>query len=239
MYDHEKRETSSGPLNTTWPLFSNLGSDHDEMKRYLTARNLSSYLAEQNGWYPSREANDTALRIVIPAMTKISGHVYWQARAVSPVVRIRYQSPTGPRQDAIILVKPDEEDEPMPCSLLVEGPMDALAGAMAGYPSVALMGMTPSRSTIDFLVQRLGRRPMLICLDAELEAKGNSIRLQLDLASRGIRTACVVLPKKDLAACSLEERAQSLTQAEKELRLNEKQKQKGRQQQIRGHRGKA
>lgn len=206
MYLHELQERKqTGPANTAWPEMSTDDRDYRAVQTYLAYRSLSFELAEDNGWYPSRNAQDYWLRVVIPAQTRERSHVYWQARAVSPEAKIRYQSPSGPRLDAIIQVNPSGGIEPV--SVITEGPMDALAAAMCGYRAFALMGITPPGSTLDFLKTKLHGRPALIVFDNEAYAKTQGIRTCVELASRGIRARpCPVDGAKDLAAMSIDKR---------------------------------
>lgn len=215
MYLHElaEREPQTKPMNSVWPEMSTAGRDVDAMRKYLEGRMLSFQLAEENGWYVSRDANDDWLRVVIPALCREANHAYWQARAINPEARIRYQSPSGPRLDAIIRVNPfsamdnavDESEnngpDTQPISVICEGPMDALAAAELGYISYALMGITPPGSTLDFLANKLQRRPALVIFDNEAYAKTQGILTCVALASRGIRSRpCSVDGSKDLAS---------------------------------------
>ena len=124
-----KLDRDKAPANTTWPLMSTSGVDLDASRAYLKERGLSWDLAEENGWYPSRNAMDSFLRIVIPALTTVKDHIYWQARAVSKNVHIRYQTPRGPRHGALVRVRALPDDEHTCEVVIVEGPLDALAVA--------------------------------------------------------------------------------------------------------------
>jgi len=200
-YPHEKRE-QTGPANTVWPEMSTNGLDNDDVKAYLKTRGLSYDLAESNGWYPSRCANDQFLRVVIPARTTLLTHVYWQARAVSHNVHVRYQSPSGPRHGALILVRAFPDDDR--CSeqvVVVEGPLDSLSVAACGYDSIALMGMRPGTEAIGHLKKLVDGRPALIVLDNEPEATRAAFDIAMQLASNGSRTNVENLRyAKDLAA---------------------------------------
>lgn len=205
VYTHDYvQHKIQGPMNTVWPLMSSSGVDHTDMKDYLVGRGLEFELAEQNGWYPSREAMDSFLRIVIPARTPQPGHVYWQARAVSANVHIRYQTPKGPRHGALILVRafPGNEvgDEPTEKIVIVEGPMDALAVAACGYDSIALMGMTPGKEATEHLIKLVDGRSSLVVLDNEPAAQSAAGHIALTLATAGTRSHIAKLHKvKDLA----------------------------------------
>ena len=193
QYFHERQtERDQASSNTVWPLMSTAGLDQTDCIDYLQDRGLSWELAEANGWYPSRNAMDRFLRVVIPAVSTKAGHVYWQARAVSSNVHIRYQTPRGPRHGALIFVWANalKQDNPEPTEkvVIVEGPMDALACAYCGYDAIALMGMTPGNLALDHLVKRVANRPALIVLDNETMAQVAAHTVAMKLASAGGRT---------------------------------------------------
>lgn len=211
VYRHERKtEQDQGPANTLWPLMTTDGLDLDDCKRYLKERGLSWALAEANGWYPSRSAMDSFLRIVIPARSALFGHVYWQARAVSENVHRRYQTPRGPRHGALIKVEVDplEIDPGVSDSVvIVEGPMDALACAACGYDSIAIMGITPGELAIAHLINMVDRRPALVVLDNEPLAQSEAGRIAMRLASSGGKAHVAKLgTAKDLAAIRFEKR---------------------------------
>ena len=207
FYPHEQRtERDQAATNTVWPLMSTNGVDVDDCKAYLKERGLSWELAEENGWYPSRNAMDNFLRIVIPAVSTQAGHVYWQARAVSQNIYIRYQTPRGPRHGALIVVNFDAQREyetrrNTKSVVIVEGPMDALAVAACGYDAIALMGMAPGALALSHLVKLVEKRPALIVLDNEPAAQAAAHSIAMCLASAGGKAHVEKLSyAKDLAA---------------------------------------
>ncbi len=211
QYAHEgyERKQTQTVLNNVWPELSSNGSDHDAMRYYLATRRLSAEVAEANVWYPTRKANDDFLRICIPCVTPVEGHVYWQARAVSPKAFIRYQSPKASRLDAVVRVQPLNEHgdryDAATC-VVVEGPMDALAAAACGYDSFALMGITPPQSTVEYLSSLINRRRTIVLLDNECEAAAKGVDIALYLASKGILVRQASPPRKDLAELTPERR---------------------------------
>ncbi len=210
-YQHERNERKpQGPLNQTWPTMSTNGRDADAMRRYLEARHLDVELAEHNGWYPSRNANDEYLRIVIPALTKTPEHIYWQARAIDPKAFIRYQSPKGPRADALIVIAACKGEVSKFC-VVVEGPMDGLAAAALGYDAIVTMGIAPPDSTIKQLEVYLEKRPTLVVFDSEPEATYCAIHLSMHLCGDGIKARVASLHTyNDLAKCPVQVRARFL-----------------------------
>jgi hypothetical protein len=185
---------------------------------YLLKRELDPELAQENGWFPSRNAGDSFLRIVIPCITHKTGHIYFQARDVTNKAYLRYQSPKGSRHEALCVIHPKQETRG---NVVVEGPLDALAAAGAGYTGYSLMGMKPSQATLMhlalLLTETCGKEacPILICLDRGEVA--NSIKVAAFLASQSLTTAVAELPEKDLAACLPKVREKFLHQSFKRL----------------------
>lgn len=176
----------------------------NKMVAYLINRGLSFALSQENGWYPSSQAGDHAARIVIPATSGNRANRFWQARAMDGNPK-RYQSPSAPRGDAIILVNPPKEPVgPLAAStedhwLIVEGPLDALAAAALGYHSIAWMGTEPNNFSLG-LTRKLIRGKILTML-ADRDAIGSMSRFMGHLASltRAARLLVPPVPWKDLA----------------------------------------
>lgn len=208
MYWHEQQERkpNTKPMNTSWPSMST----NTCVEEYLKSRNLNARLAVENGWYASYDAGDSYPRVVIPAVTHVTGHVYWQARDISGKATLRYQSPLGPRHEAFIAVEPKGKPKGV---VIVEGPCDALAAAGAGYLGLAMMGMVPSLTTIAHVslflaIKEYDTLPVLVIMDRGEAA--HSTRIATRLASDGITAKVAELPAKDLAACHPKTRQQFL-----------------------------
>ena len=219
-YTHEQQESKKNthPMCTALPPMT---VDRDAgllCNEYLLKRNLDPVLAQDNGWFPSREAGDSFLRIVIPCVTHKTAHVYWQARNVTGKAYLRYQSPKGPRHEALCVIHPEQETLG---NVVVEGPLDALAAAGAGYTGYSLMGMKPSQATLTHLALLLttseGHEALhtLICLDRGEVANG--IKVATFLASQSLPAAVAELPEKDLAECLPKVREKFLHQSFKHL----------------------
>ena len=105
-YEHEasERKPNVHPMCTSLPAQSVDVKAGSAAHNYLTDRHLSKSLARMNGWFVSTEAGDSFTRIVIPAVVHKAGHIYWQARDVTGKAFIRYQSPKGPRHEAVVRV---------------------------------------------------------------------------------------------------------------------------------------
>ena len=159
-YQHERECQAEVPrraFNQDLPACSSTWMP--DMRKYLSERHLSMEVALANGWYPSVDAGDKQIRIVIPA-TATPPNVFWQARLIDGQAHLgvslpikRYQSPHAPRGDAIIAVWPTTPGAASlaPCGavVLVEGPMCALAAAELGFTGIALMGNSPPHAAWD------------------------------------------------------------------------------------------
>jgi Toprim domain-containing protein len=179
------------------------------MDYYLTKRRLSFDLAKENGWYPSTEAGDNHIRIVIPATSRIPGNHYWQARAIDKGVEPRYQSPHASRGDAIVVVWPHLFNR-RSFGAVVEGPMDALAVAEAGCVGIALMGVMPPESALALTATMLSGYNAFLIFDRDQPGPAATRTLPF-LAARGVKIRLVdPYPAKDLAELKLEARKELL-----------------------------
>ena len=208
-YQHEvhERKPNTHPMCTELPPYEH--DLDDNMREYLKERNLDSDLAKANGWFFSCKAGDVFPRIVIPAVTWKPGHVYYQARDITGKAFIRYQSPKGPRHEAIIKVVPIDIDEHRPIGIVVvEGPCCSLAAAQAGYLGVALMGKMPSQATLAhlaLLIQDNAELPVLVLLDRD--CTNEAVRIVTFLASQGFNVKMGQFTQsKDLAELGQHER---------------------------------
>lgn len=164
MYDHERVERISldKPYSSCYPIRSNLSGAWDQARDYLKARGLNYMTAFDNGWYPSQDAGDSALRLVIPGYSRIKRNCYWQARAIDGN-KIRYQSPHGVRRgDAIVVVWPSSIPKKW---VIAEGPMDALAAAEVGFGGVGLMGASPPLEALQTARRVVGNTPVSVVSD--------------------------------------------------------------------------
>lgn len=201
MYRHEQdeRKKSAHPMCTTLPVQSVF---QHNMNEYLESRKLDWVLARANGWFESCEAGDSFPRVVIPAQTWKAGHVYYQARDTTGKAYLRYQSPKGPRHDALIITTPKGKSLGQ---VIVEGPMCALRAAMCGYIGVALMGMCPSQSTLFHLALLLEEEMATVVL-LDRDSGAASVKVTMFLAAQGFCVRSNQFTKsKDLAALSVKE----------------------------------
>ena len=178
-----------------------------KMARYLEKRELNYALADENGWYPSRDV-DGYDRIVIPCSNSL-GITYYQARAMDNWVNIRYNSPLATREDSIVVVWPylyGRTHLQTKGTVICEGPMDALAAGDLRYVGIGLMGNTPPTSVIAHIT-RLTKgffEPVIVVPDLDHVEMG--VFMVGSLAGAGV-AAKILLPKaKDLCDMALKER---------------------------------
>lgn len=163
-------------------------------RAYLRARGLDPELARDHGWYAA-QCRD-GLRLVIP--TTVPG--YWQARALAGQ-EPRYVSAAAERGPALVVVAPTT---PIRLTCVVEGPLDALAAAMAGALGIATMGTAVSREALTALRARAVGR-VVVVVDTDTAELARSVLHALPLAR-----LVTVYPYKDLAAAPVEVRARLL-----------------------------
>jgi hypothetical protein len=214
-YEHEREERRP---SLSRPFCSCLPAPSTELwgvvYRYLEKRGLSSSLAKWNGWYPSKNTTDTEPRIVIPATSADPTNFFWQARYLgedAPASIKRYTSPYAPRGDAIVVVWPHDTTPPSR-SVIVEGPMDALAAAGEGFLGIALLGNTPPEAVLDLVPKFAGlftRTTPLLVFDED--APKEAVSIVRRLSERGV--VCTLrspYPYKDVASIPKEERSRFL-----------------------------
>lgn len=207
-HDHVEKLRPKGPR----PGFP----DEDEglaamMNLYLQDRSLSLDIARVNGWYPTMDL-DIHPRIVIPCSNS-ANIPYYQARSMNNGLP-RYKSLAATREDSITVVWPrtnvlGEYLTPRG-SVVVEGPMDALAAAGWRYVGIALMGNDPPEEVFDYLltvVRPLGR--VIVIPDTDHLEMGANVVTALSL--RGITETTMTIPvAKDFAEMRLVERGRLL-----------------------------
>jgi hypothetical protein len=82
-------------------------------------------------------------------------------------------------------------------SVVVEGPMDALAAAEHGFLAVALMGVVPAMEVLD-LTSRLLRGTVCLVVPDQGALKPMAQNV-IELMSRGLKCHLITHPFKDLA----------------------------------------
>lgn len=208
MYSHEWKERAARPTAPVKPVVLPPCARvlMGRMAQYLETRKLSFGLAKDNGWYPAWVGYEEQYpRIVIPASSILNSWPYYQARLMveaGPHVK-RYVSPPAPRGDALAVVFPSEG---ILGSIIVEGPMDALAAAGMGYVGIGLMGNTPNEavlSHIEAVVKVYG--DCYVIPDRDAFKEGAEITAKL--WTRGVRcTLKSISGGKDLAELSPKQR---------------------------------
>lgn len=175
-----------------WPKFDN----------YLRERNLNHALARANSWFPSRTV-DGNNRLVVPGTSDQKGNLYWQARLIPPHPLgppdrgepRRWESPHGvARGNSVCMVWPDQKNGR---SVVVEGPMDALAAAELGFLAIGLMGVVPAMEVLDLTSKLLRGTICLVVPDqGAVKAMAHNI---IELTVRGLKCHLITHNFKDLA----------------------------------------
>jgi len=204
IYAHEQREKKKvyvGP-RPGYPELDPRGWAAFDI--YLSQRHLDPVLAKANGWYPA--VYQQAPRVVIPCSNK-AGVPYFQARDVTGRARLRYASPPASRDDSIVLVWPSRSARG---TVILEGPMCALAAAMLGFVGVAVMGNQPSREVLTHLTAHAKCfQPVQIVPDADMANLG--VEVLSWLSQEGVASVIRIPPKKDLADMLPADRKRFLT----------------------------
>jgi hypothetical protein len=200
-YTHEKKEGRkyAGP-RPTFPSFET--KYLPQMQLYLNSRNLSFQLAIDNGWYPYSADFCRELRMCIPCSNSCN-LPYWQGRAIDGHPK-RYDSPSASREDSIVIVWP-EDGFGVKGSVIVEGPLDALAAASEGYLGVGLMGNKPNEAVVNFVIESVQHfQPIIIVPDLDTPQMGIDL---LHAFRAAALTSSLRLPtKKDVAEMTRAER---------------------------------
>jgi hypothetical protein len=177
----------------------------DAFDSYLNSRKLDPLLARANGWYPA--VYSQAPRIVIPCSNQ-AGVPYFQARDVTGRAKLRYASPPASRDDSIVIVWPISASRG---TVILEGPMCALAAAALNYVGIAVMGNQPSRDVLSHIAVMVNAfQPVQVVPDADMANLGVAVISWL--GQEGIACLLRIPPKKDLAEMEPKERKSFLSQ---------------------------
>jgi hypothetical protein len=218
-YDHDRDEhnerrnqwrSDDGTVRPSKPYNHRLPDLAPELWRdfyeYLGTRGLSPHIAKENLWYPMKSdplGENWPGRIVMPATSRQEGNHFYQSRIMydGPGKYRRYDSPTGCSSgDAVIVVYPQGPtiwNE----SVVVEGPMCALAAAQTGRLGIALMGADPPIERIEWTSELIhGTRCYVIPDRDRLDALSH---VMANLANRGHNCKLLMVEgAKDLADLS-------------------------------------
>ena len=200
-YQHEIREKKvryRGPR----PSIPRHNIRLDKMfDKYLGNRHLDPRLARANGWFPA--VYKDAPRVIIPC-TNSEGVSYFQGRDMTDTHPLRYASPASSRDDSIVLVWPDEDNERKGL-VICEGPTDALAAAGVGFVGIGLMGNQPTPEILDHVViYARAIKPIIIVPDIDALEFGSTI---LNHLAQVALVARIYMPEsKDLASMTVRQR---------------------------------
>ena len=150
-YRHERAWKEQGEKAPTTEPPALVPALKTAMRSYLEGRGLSyDHAIRLGGWYP---ATYSGPRIIIPCI-RTDGGQWWQARLIETapdilVPRKRWHGSHGYRGDAVSFIPAEYEKT----TIIVEGPMDALAAAMCGHPAVAMLGVAPPTLVYDHIAK--------------------------------------------------------------------------------------
>ena len=191
---------------------ASLDSRADE---YLVGRGLDPDLARGFGWYAAKYNGP---RLIVPCV-RTDPYAFWQGRLIDGAYNVedtnykRWDSPSGPRGDALVYLVPTHliVDAPL---LIVEGPLDALAIAEHGYDVVAVLGATPPGVVLNHLASiALATRPLpKVLWIPDKDAVKPAMKRQQALSNMGVLAIVQMLPGayKDFAEIPREERKEVL-----------------------------
>lgn len=206
QYPHERRERVRNARTQLVRFPLNCPDLDADMDHYLGMRNLSCDVARENSWYPTYDNETLEPRIVIPCSNS-AGVPYWQARAMRDDIKLRYDSPSVPRDDSIVIVWPIDVTGKFSRAVIVEGPMDALAAAGQDAVGFALMGNAPNSEVLLYLQSKLRSlhpNKVLVIPDQDNPQLGSGIVSSIQDGS--LRFSVRIPDEKDLAAMELNER---------------------------------
>lgn len=215
-YGHEreyKRDMAREPKREATPMPEAEPTLEVAMRSYLEARSLDYVTAKRaGGWYAAYHRGP---RVIIPCV-RSDGGIWWQGRLIDSMKLIReefqfqpkrWDGASGYRHDAVCYIPGEYERQ----TVIVEGPMDALAAAGYGFPAIALLGVDPPKIVFDFVAQLVGKSYQkgraFIIPDNDRMAKW--VGIQNELGARGVsgQLRLVSGGYKDLAEMPAHERA--------------------------------
>lgn len=175
------------------------------METYLASRNLDVKMAvDLFNWYPAEYHGP---RIIIPCV-RTDSYNFWQGRLIGNDTSKfkRWDSPSGPRGDAVCFLDTPGADY----SVVVEGPMCALAAAMEGMAAVAVLGLGMNKAVLGHVVKLVAPYKAVFVIP-DKGAWGQWTRAQGVLSNNGISSFLIdPAPYKDLAEMSIEQRKEKL-----------------------------
>jgi len=160
---------------------------------YLRSRNLDPSVARFNQWYPTELLGP---RIVIPCTEG-----FWQARTMCDHP-MRYRSAGGSRNKAFCIVWPIHPQPTL--TVIVEGPMDALAAAGEGAVGIASLGAGFGDYVIDWVFKNREASNIIIIPDLDNSEFGYDV--VCGLTNLGRKVTLKHPQKKDLAGMTVKQR---------------------------------
>ncbi len=143
LYTHDQKKERVN--NVKFPKCAEEEAVFRQMRRYLAKRGLDYCVAKNNGWYPCLFTDfygSYFSAICIPCYSPSETRFFQVRYMAHPDKKTRYDGPAGNRYDNVCFMVPTKPAKKR-VFLIVEGPMDALAAAGAGFYGIAMLGSTP------------------------------------------------------------------------------------------------
>lgn len=135
-------------------------------------------------------------RLVVPFRTPQGVARNFQARALDPAAKVRWQGPKSPEGGSWSPLGWFPGESGWSEVVIAEGPGDALTSAAAGYDTIGVAGAARvnNPTVVDEIAQWVGTRPAVIAGDGDRAGREFSSTLAKGLTERGISARVLTLP---------------------------------------------
>ncbi len=135
-------------------------------------------------------------RLVVPFRTPNGVARNFQARALDPAAKVRWQGPKSPEGGSWSPLGWFPGESGWSEVLITEGPGDALTGAAAGYDTIGVAGAARvnNPAIVDEIAEWIGQRPAVIAGDGDRAGRDFSSTLAKGLTDRGVTVRVLAMP---------------------------------------------
>lgn len=135
-------------------------------------------------------------RLVVPFRTPQGVARNFQARALDPAAKVRWQGPKSPEGGSWSPLGWFPGESGWSEVLIAEGPGDALTGAAAGYDTIGVAGAARVNNSaiIDEIAEWVGDRPAVVAGDGDRAGRDFSSTLAKGLTERGVTVRVLTMP---------------------------------------------
>lgn len=185
-----------GNLSLAWTT-TNVDDDIDAAARYAEERfGIDRAAAERLGLGYTDDLGGNVPRLVVPFRTPQGVARNFQARALDPAAKVRWQGPKSPEGGSWSPLGWFPGESGWSEVLVCEGPGDALTGAAAGYDTVGVAGAARVNNPVivDEIAGWIGDRPAVIAGDGDRAGRDFSSTLAKGLTERGVNVRVLVMP---------------------------------------------